>query len=77
LLALDYVPAGITGDPNHKDNIIFDIVPQGNGDMPVGLFNGQMSGESPSGFGHASCYGYNVAGNGTSAGFSTALPPNH
>jgi uncharacterized protein GlcG (DUF336 family) len=75
LLGLDYVPSGISGDPNHKDNIIFDIVPQGNGDIsPV---NGQMSGVSSSGFGHASCYGYNVGGNATSTSFSIALPPNH
>src|SRR5580765_3499902 len=27
-LNLDYVPAGVSGDPNHKDNIVFDITPQ-------------------------------------------------
>ena len=73
-LALDYVPAGVNSDTSHKDSIIFDIVPQGNGDAaPVA---GQMSGVSASGFGHASCNGYSLAGNSTSAMFSNALPPN-
>jgi uncharacterized protein GlcG (DUF336 family) len=73
-LSLDYVPAGVSGDPNHKDNILFDITPQGNGDIaPVA---GQMPGVSTSGFGHASCAGYNVGGNATSTGFAATLPNN-
>jgi uncharacterized protein GlcG (DUF336 family) len=77
-LKLDYVPGGVAalfaGDPTHKDNIIFDITPQGNGDTaPVA---GQMPGVSTSGFGHASCHGYNTGGNTTSAGFAAALPAN-
>jgi uncharacterized protein GlcG (DUF336 family) len=75
-LSLDYVPAGVAtaGDPTHKDNIIFDIVPQGGGDATPGP--GQMPGVSASGFGHASCHGYSVAGNVVSTGFAAALPPN-
>ena len=69
-LLLDYVPAGVAaifaGDAAHKDNIIFDITPQ----------PGQMPGVSTSGFGHASCHGYNVAGNAISAGFASTLPAN-
>jgi uncharacterized protein GlcG (DUF336 family) len=73
-LNLDYVPGGVAAatDPTHRDNIIFDIVPQANG-IPN---PGQMSGISPSGFGHSSCHGYNLAGNATSRGFAAALPPN-
>jgi uncharacterized protein GlcG (DUF336 family) len=65
-LALDYVPAGVAaifgGDPTHKDNIIFDITPQG----------GQMPGVSTSTFGHPHC------GPGPAAGESAlaaGLPP--
>ena len=73
-LNLDYVPGGVAAatDPTHRDNIIFDVVPQANG-IPN---PGQMSGISPSGFGHASCHGYNAAGNAISRGFAAALPPN-
>jgi|SRR5688572_5463444 len=73
-LNLDYVPAGVSPDPARKDNIIFDVVPQGGGDLAPGA--GQMPGVSPSGFGHTSCHGYSVTGNAVSAGFSAALPPN-
>jgi uncharacterized protein GlcG (DUF336 family) len=73
-LNLDYVPAGVSPDPTRKDNIIFDIVPQGGGDAAPGA--GQMPGVSASGFGHPSCHGYNVEGNAESAGFAGALPPN-
>src|SRR5688500_17921613 len=31
-LDLDYVPGGVSGDPLRRDNIIFDITPQGGGD---------------------------------------------
>jgi uncharacterized protein GlcG (DUF336 family) len=44
-LNLDYVPAGVSGDPNRKDNIVYDITPQ----------PGQMPGVSPSGWGHPKC----------------------
>jgi uncharacterized protein GlcG (DUF336 family) len=73
-LDLDYVPGGVAAatDPTHRDNIIFDIVPQTNG-IPG---PGQMSGISPSGFGHSSCHGYNAAGNAVSRSFAAALPPN-
>jgi len=73
-LNLDYVPGGVAAatDPTHRDNIIFDIVPQANG-IPN---PGQMSGISPSGFGHSSCHGYNLAGNAISRGFAAGLPPN-
>jgi uncharacterized protein GlcG (DUF336 family) len=78
-LNLDYVPAGVAGlfagDATHRDNIIFDIVPQGGGEASPGA--GQMPGVSASRFGHASCHGYSVAGNVASAGFAAALPPNH
>src|SRR4051812_10775914 len=61
LLGLDHVPAGVA-DAAHKDNIIFDIVPQ----------PGQMPGVSPSGWGHPHC------GPGTPASESllaAGLPP--
>jgi uncharacterized protein GlcG (DUF336 family) len=74
LLNLDYVPGGVSGDPMRKDTIIFDITPQGGGD--VAPIAGQMPGVSASGFGHASCHGYNTAGNTTSSGFAAGLPPN-
>lgn len=73
-LNLDYVPAGVSPDPARRDNIIFDITPQGGGDAAPGA--GQMPGVSASGFGHPSCHGYSVAGNGISAGFAAALPAN-
>ena len=77
-LNLDYVPAGVAGlfaaDPTHRDNIIFDVVPQGGGDAAPGA--GQMPGVSPTGFGHVSCHGYNVGGNAVSAGFAAGLPAN-
>jgi uncharacterized protein GlcG (DUF336 family) len=76
-LNLDYVPAGVAGGTK-KDNIIFDITPQGT--PPFGgdsvPFAGQMPGVSTSGFGHASCHGYNTGGNATSAGFAAGLPSN-
>jgi hypothetical protein len=44
-LKLDYVPAGVSGDPKRKDNIVYDIVnPAG---FPIGV--------SPSGWGHPAC----------------------
>ena len=44
-LNLDFVPAGVSGDPKRPDNIVFDITPQ----------PGQMSGISASGWGHPIC----------------------
>ena len=44
-LALDYVPAGVSGDPTRPDNIVFDVVSQA----------GQMPGVSASGWGHPNC----------------------
>jgi uncharacterized protein GlcG (DUF336 family) len=44
-LALDFVPAGVSGDPTRPDNIVYDITPQ----------PGQMPGESASGWGHPTC----------------------
>ncbi len=79
-LKLDYVPAGVSPDTSRRDNIIFDITPQGGGDDAPGA--GQMPGVSvnsaagTAGFGHASCHGYNVGGNATSASFAAMLPPN-
>ena len=65
-LNLDFVPTGVAaifgGDAAHKDNIIFDIAPQG----------GQMPGISTSGFGHPHC-GPGPAG-GENA-LAAGLPP--
>ncbi|MGC2461005.1 MAG: heme-binding protein, partial [Steroidobacteraceae bacterium] len=44
-LALDYVPAGVSGDAMRPDNIVYDITPQ----------PGQMPGLSASGWGHPIC----------------------
>ena len=44
-LNLDYVPAGVSGDDDRPDNIVYDITPQA----------GQMPGVSASGWGHATC----------------------
>lgn len=44
-LNLDYVPAGVSGDPARKDNIVYDITSQ----------PGQMPGISASGWGHPAC----------------------
>jgi uncharacterized protein GlcG (DUF336 family) len=71
LLKLDYVPAGV-GDAAHKDNAIYDVVPQANGD--ANPFNGQMPGVSPSGFGHPSCHGYNTTGNTQDQALALGLP---
>jgi uncharacterized protein GlcG (DUF336 family) len=66
ILNLDYVPAGVGPDGDHKDNAVYDIVPQ----------PGQMPGVSAGGFGHASCHGYSVAGNAVDTGLAAALPAN-
>jgi len=44
-LLLDYVPAGVSGDPTRPDNIVYDITAQ----------PGQQEGVSPSGWGHPQC----------------------
>ena len=44
-LHLDYVPAGVSGDAAHPDNIVYDIKPQ----------DGQQEGVSESGWGHPQC----------------------
>jgi hypothetical protein len=44
-LALDYVPAGVSGDATRPDNIVYDITPQ----------PGQMPGVSLKGWGHPAC----------------------
>lgn len=44
-LALDFVPAGVSGDPARPDNVVYDITPQ----------PGQMPGNSTSGWGHPAC----------------------
>jgi uncharacterized protein GlcG (DUF336 family) len=73
-LELDYVPGGVAAatDPPRRDNIIFDIVPQSAGIAGPG----QMSGMSPSGFGHSSCHGYTPPSIGVSLGFAKTLPAN-
>jgi uncharacterized protein GlcG (DUF336 family) len=45
VLNMDHVPAGVSGDPLRKDNIVYDITPQ----------PGQMPGVSASGWGHPKC----------------------
>jgi uncharacterized protein GlcG (DUF336 family) len=44
-LKLDYVPAGVSGDAERPDNIVYDITPQA----------GQQEGTSASGWGHPAC----------------------
>jgi uncharacterized protein GlcG (DUF336 family) len=44
-LGLDWVPAGVSGDPLRPDNIVYDITPQ----------LGQMPGNSAQGWGHPVC----------------------
>jgi uncharacterized protein GlcG (DUF336 family) len=44
-LDLDFVPAGVSGDPQRPDNIVYDITPQA----------GQQEGVSAGGFGHPVC----------------------
>lgn len=44
-LQLDYLPAGVSGDPSRPDNIVYDIV----------TLAGQPAGVSASGWGHPAC----------------------
>jgi uncharacterized protein GlcG (DUF336 family) len=55
LLVLDYVPSGVSGNPQRRDTIVYDIVPQ----------PGQMPGISPSGWGHPGCFAPDVAAEAT------------
>jgi len=50
-LELDWVPAGVSGNPARRDTIVYDIVPQ----------PGQMPGISSSGWGHPTCFPPDVA----------------
>jgi hypothetical protein len=54
-LGLDFVPAGVSGDPARPDNIVYDITPQA----------GQMPGVSAGGWGHPEC---SAAATGIAAG---------
>jgi uncharacterized protein GlcG (DUF336 family) len=49
-LALDYVPAGVSGEAKRPDNIVYDITPQGGG-----VEGTQQSGISAGGWGHPTC----------------------
>jgi uncharacterized protein GlcG (DUF336 family) len=61
-LHLDNVPAGVSGDSDRKDNIVYDITSQA----------GQMPGVSPSGWGHPHC------GNAAlESDIAKHLPPNN
>ena len=59
-LHLDFVPAGVSGDATHKDNIVYDITSQ----------PGQMPGVSAGGWGHPHCV--NPA---AESAIAAALPP--
>jgi len=50
-LQLDWIPAGVSGNPARRDTIVYDIVSQ----------PGQMPGVSPSGWGHPGCFAPDVA----------------
>ncbi|MFN0167989.1 MAG: GlcG/HbpS family heme-binding protein [Bryobacteraceae bacterium] len=54
-LALDYLPAGVSGDPSRPDNIVYDVVNPG----------GHPAGVSTGGWGHPAC---SVAATGIAAG---------
>jgi hypothetical protein len=74
LLQLDYLSSvpGVTGDPMHPDNIIYDITPTTNGGILDPGAGGTLS-SSASGFGHPQC---NPPTPGGTTGPS-ALPPVH
>lgn len=57
-LMLDYVPAGVSGDPRRPDNIVYDITPA----------PGLMEGVSAGGFGHPVC---SAAATAIAAGLAT------
>jgi uncharacterized protein GlcG (DUF336 family) len=54
-LNLDWVPAGVSGNPARRDTIVYDIVPQA----------GQMPGISTGGWGHPTCFAPDVAAEAT------------
>jgi len=54
-LHLDHVPAGVSGDANRPDTIVYDITPQ----------PGQMPGISAGGWGHPACFPQDVIASGT------------
>ena len=58
-LSLDYVPAGVSGDPERPDNIIFDMSDDVGGNP-----------ESAGGFGHSNCLDATTEGN-----IAANLPP--
>ena len=62
-LGLDYVPAGVSPDPDRPDNIIFDIAPDANGHP-----------ESAGGFGHAHAIVGNEANEAAIADTLPAVP---
>ena len=53
-LELDYVPAGVSGDTSHPDNIVYDIDPI-LGNAPLGSHVFAKLGVSPGGWGHPNC----------------------
>lgn len=65
-LSLDYVPAGVSGDPHRRDNAVYDISSQA----------GQMPGVSATGWGHPSCHGTtsNATDNAVDQGLANGLP---
>jgi uncharacterized protein GlcG (DUF336 family) len=54
-LNLDFVPAGVSGNPSRRDTIVYDITPQA----------GQMPGISAGGWGHPECFAPDVAAEAT------------
>jgi uncharacterized protein GlcG (DUF336 family) len=68
-LNLDYVPAGVSGDPARKDNAVYDIISQAGTQMP---------GVSSTGWGHPSCHGTtsNASDNAVDTALAKGLPPN-
>ena len=62
-LGLDYVPAGVSGDPMRPDNIVFDLADDAGGNA-----------ESAGGFGHANCLGGNEANESAIASDLPAVP---
>src|SRR6202171_2208826 len=68
-LNLDYVPAGVSGDPAHKDNAVYDIISQSGTQMP---------GVSSTGWGHPSCHGTtsNAGDNAVDTALAKGLPAN-
>jgi uncharacterized protein GlcG (DUF336 family) len=55
ILELDWVPAGVSGNADRRDTIVYDIAPQ----------PGQMPGVSAGGWGHPTCFAPDVAAEAT------------